>query len=84
MAALPSARPRVRAPRVELVEPCRDNGEARLCLGVVEADQELAGLDPIAHTHRKCGNDAAAQMLHLLHMALDHEDAARSPRRRSK
>ena len=61
--------------RIELVEPLGDDGEIGARHGLVEPDQDIAGLDPVAVVHAYLADDAAGRMLHLLDVGID-DDAA--------
>ena len=65
-----------RLPRGEFIKRLGDNGKigARLC--VVEANQDIAGLDPIAVAHTHFADHPASGMLNLLDVGLHHQDTA--------
>ena len=66
-----------RAARRKLVEPLDDDREVGAGLGVVEPDDDVAGLDLIAVAHPQLGDDAAGRVLHLLDVGVDDELALR-------
>src|SRR6202035_3719851 len=63
--------------RIELVEAFGDDGEIGARHGLVEPDQNIAGLDPIAVVHAHLADHAAGRMLHLLDVGIDDDGALR-------
>ena len=66
-----------RAARRKLVQPLGDDREIGAGLGVVEPDDDIAGLHLIAVAHVQLGHDAAGRVLHLLDVGVDDELALR-------
>ena len=63
--------------RIELVEALGDDGEIGARHGLVEPDQDIASLDPVAVVHAHLADDAAGRMLHLLDVGIDDDGALR-------
>ena len=57
-----------------------DDREVGAGLGVVEPDDDVAGLHLIAVAHLQLGDDAAGRVLHLLDVGVDDELALRDHR----
>ena len=77
----PSSSASSRARRaVEFVQPLGDDREVGAGLGVVEPDDDVAGLHLIAVAHVQLGDDAAGRVLHLLDVGIDDELALRDHR----
>ena len=64
-----------RLARIELGETLGDDRQIGAGHGFVEADENIAGLDPIAVVRAHFADDAAGRVLHLLHVGIDDERA---------
>lgn len=74
--ALPVALGRQPGPLgLELIEKGFDDGETCPGFGLVEPDQQIAGLDPIAVGHLDLGDNAPVAALDSLGIALHHDHA---------
>ncbi len=69
-----------RGARQQTVQALGDDRETRLGYGVVEADDNIAGLDDVAIFRAKLADDAAGRMLNLLHIGIDHDLTRRDER----
>jgi hypothetical protein len=67
-------------PATQLVEALGDDGEVCLEDGIVEPDQEVAGLHLRIVLHQDMADDAAARVLHLLGITRGHDHAGRDQR----
>ena len=65
-----------------LVELLRHHLEVGAGQGLVQADQKVAGLNPVAVAHLQLAHDAAGGVLHLLDAGVDHELATGDDRAR--
>ncbi len=68
------------APRGQLPQPFAHRGEIGLRFGRIEPQQQRTGFDTRAVTDQQVADHAAARMLHLLHVRLDHQRAERDHR----
>ena len=64
-----------RLARIELGETLGDDRQIRLRHGFVEANENIAGLDPVAVAHANLADDTAARVLDLLDVGIDDQRA---------
>jgi hypothetical protein len=69
-----------RLARVELGKTLGDNGEIGAGHGLVEANENVAGLHPVAVAHPQLADHAAGRVLHLLDVRIDDDRALRDQR----
>jgi hypothetical protein len=71
-----------RRARPQAVQRLDDDGQTRLDHGLVEANDNIAGLDNIAVAHPDLADHAAGRVLHLLDVGIDHHRPRRDQRAR--
>jgi hypothetical protein len=71
---------KARLARIELGEALDDNGEVGAGHGLVKANENVAGLHPVAVADAQFADDAAGRVLDLLDVRIDDDRALRDQR----